>query len=135
MKITSACPCVTTSSLGFKCPLLVPEGIVCSKEFQCIVLHCTVSMRIAPLHRSVSDETKNLTETDTDTFFRYQNFPKPIPIPTKKMEKFRNREVSKLKCQSLTPIKYVNICLKSSKLSMFLKQNSDFLISESTQII
>ena len=53
-------------------------------------------------------------ETDTDTFFdtkffrnqyryffRYQNFSKPIPIPSKKMEKFRNREVSKPKCHTL----------------------------------
>ena len=54
-------------------------------------------------------------ETDTDTFsdtnffrnryryfFRYQKFPKPIPIPSKKMEKFRNREVSKPKCHTLS---------------------------------
>merc|ERR1712074_323070 len=34
-------------------------------------------------------------------FFRYQNFPKPIPIPLKKIKKFRNREVSKPKCQTL----------------------------------
>ena len=56
----------------------------------------------------------NFFETDTDTFFdtkffrnqyryffRYQNFSKPIPIPSKKMDKFRNREVSKPKCHTL----------------------------------
>ena len=42
-------------------------------------------------------------------FFRYQNFPKPIPISLKKIKKFRNREVSKPKCQtlSLTPYLYI----------------------------
>ena len=81
----------------------------------------------APLD-SLNDDTKNLTETDTKTFFRYQifrnryrdffcetkfsetdtetffpipNFPKPKPIPSKNWQKFRNREVSKPKCQSL----------------------------------
>ena len=65
------------------------------------------------------DETQNLNETESETFFRYQFFPKPIPIlfsipnffetdtdtffsipkffetdkdTLKKMEKFRNRE-------------------------------------------
>ena len=77
----------------------------------------------------------NFFETETETFFPRPNFLKSKPKPSKIWQNFRNREVLKLKCQSLTPIKYVNICLKSSKLSMFLKQNSDFLISESTQII
>merc|ERR1712024_288462 len=67
-------------------------------------------------------------ETDTDTFsdtkknrnryryfFRYQKFPKPIPIPSKKMEKFRNREVSKPKCHTLL------LTLQNSDIS---KQNS-----------
>ena len=31
------------------------------------------------------------SETDTDTFFETKFFSKPIPIPSKNMEKFRNR--------------------------------------------
>ena len=49
----------------------------------------------------LNDDTKNLTETDTETFFPIPNFPKPKPIPSKNWQKFRNREVSKPKCQSL----------------------------------
>ena len=60
------------------------------------------------------DVTQNLNETESETFFRYQIFPIPnpilFPIPnffdtesetTKKMEKFRNREVSKPKRHTL----------------------------------
>jgi len=43
----------------------------------------------------------NFFETETDTFFPKQNFPKPKPKPSKIWQKFRNREVSKPKCQSL----------------------------------
>ena len=56
----------------------------------------------APLD-SLNDDTKILTETDTETFFPIPNFPKPKPIPSKNWQKFRNREVSKPKCQSLPP--------------------------------
>ena len=75
---------------------------------------------------ALNDDTKDLTETDTEIFLRYQifrnrdffprpnfsetetdtflprpNFPKPKPKPSKIWQKFRNREVSKPKCQSL----------------------------------
>ena len=45
-------------------------------------------------------ETK-FFETKTETFFLKPNFPKPKPKPSKKWQKFQNREVSKPKCQSL----------------------------------
>ena len=45
----------------------------------------------------------NFFETNTDTFFDTKNFRKPIPIPSTKMEKFRNREVSKPNCHTLSP--------------------------------
>ena len=41
----------------------------------------------------------NFFETETETFFPKPNFPKPKP--SKIWQKFRNREVSKPKCQSL----------------------------------
>ena len=63
------------------------------------------------------DETKNLNETESETFFRYQIFsipnPKLFSIPkifdtesetTKKLEKFRTREVSKPKRHTLSVI-------------------------------
>ena len=40
-------------------------------------------------------------ETESETFFPKPNFPKPKPKPSKIWQKFRNREVSKPKCQSL----------------------------------
>ena len=43
----------------------------------------------------------NFFETETETFFPKPNFPKPKPKPSKIWQKFRNREVSKPKCQSL----------------------------------
>ena len=55
-----------------------------------------------PIPRLFSD-TK-FSETDTETFFPIPNFPKPKPIPSKNWHKFRNREVSKPKCQSLITI-------------------------------
>merc|ERR1712020_437668 len=30
-------------------------------------------------YESVCDETQNLNDTDSETFFRYQNFPRPVP--------------------------------------------------------
>merc|ERR1719470_473069 len=51
-------------------------------------------------YRDFFSDTK-FSETDTETFFPIPNFPKPIPIPSKNCQKFRNREVSKPKCQSL----------------------------------
>ena len=49
------------------------------------------------LHPTVCDETQNLNDTDSEIFFgtkffrdrfrdffRYQNFPRPVPIPSKK---------------------------------------------------
>ena len=61
------------------------------------------------------------SETETETFFRDQifskpkprlffskpNFTKPKPKPSKIWQKFRNREVSKLKCQSLLTVRVV----------------------------
>merc|ERR1711973_839826 len=43
----------------------------------------------------------NFFETETETSFPKPNFPKPKPKPSKIWQKFRNREVSKPKCQSL----------------------------------
>ena len=43
----------------------------------------------------------NFFETETETLFPKPNFPKPKPKPSKIWQKFRNREVSKPKCQSL----------------------------------
>ena len=43
----------------------------------------------------------NFFETETETFFTKPNFLKPKPKPSKIWKKFRNREVSKPKCQSL----------------------------------
>ena len=51
-------------------------------------------------YRDFFSDTK-FSETDTETFFPIPNFPKPKPIPSKNWQKFRNREVSKPKCQSL----------------------------------
>ena len=45
---------------------------------------------------NLNEDTKILTETDTETFFSIQFFLKPKP-----RQKSRNREVSKPKCQSL----------------------------------
>ena len=42
----------------------------------------------------------NFLETETETFF-----PKPKPKPSKIGQKFRNREVSKPKCQSLAGVR------------------------------
>ena len=59
------------------------------------------------------------SETETETFFRDQIFSKPKPRlffskpnftkpkPSKIWQKFRNREVSKLKCQSLLTVRVV----------------------------
>ena len=48
--------------------------------------------------RNFFSETK-FSETETKTFFPKPNFPEPKP--SKIWQKFRNREVSKPKCQSL----------------------------------
>ena len=63
---------------------------------------------------AVCDETKNLNETESETFFRYQFFPILNPIlfsisnffateseTNQKIEKFRNREDSKPKRHTL----------------------------------
>merc|ERR1712074_419370 len=39
----------------------------------------------------LNDDTKNLTETDTETFFPIPNFPKPIPRLFFRYQIFRNR--------------------------------------------
>ena len=50
-------------------------------------------------------------ETETETLFPKPNFPKPKPKPSKIWQKFRNREVSKPKCQSLVLIKFqISLC-------------------------
>ena len=40
---------------------------------------------------ALNDDTKNLTETDTETFFPIPNFPKPIPRLFFRYQIFRNR--------------------------------------------
>ena len=50
------------------------------------------------------------SETDTETLFPIPNFPKPKLIPSKNWQKFRNREVSKPKCQSLADADGIYIC-------------------------
>ena len=54
-------------------------------------------------------------ETETETFFPKPNFLIPKPKPSKNWQKFRNREVSKPKCQSL--------------LYTFSRLNSDYIFS------
>ena len=62
-------------------------------------------------NRDFFSETK-FSETETETFFLKPNFPIPKPKPSKNWQKYRNREVSKPKCQSLvnrrTPYNPVN---------------------------
>ena len=65
-------------------------------------------------YNPVCDKTQNMNATESETFFRYQFFLIPNPILLSipnffdtesetilKMEKFRNREVSKPKCHTL----------------------------------
>ena len=66
-------------------------------------------------YRDFFSDTK-FSETDTETFFPIPNFPKPKPIPSKNWQKFRNREVSKPKCQSLRSFYYLVL---SRELSLF----------------
>ena len=79
-------------------------------------------------NRDFFSETK-FSETETETFFRVQiffkpkprlffpkpNFPKPKPKPSKIWQKFRNREISKPKCQSLL-LRYQVRAIISTKL-------------------
>ena len=71
-------------------------------------------------------------ETDTDTFSDNNIFSKPIPIlfsipkisetdtdTIKKMEKFRNREVSKPKCHTLTAMVMI-IFMKHCPVSLLI---------------
>ena len=46
---------------------------------------------IVSLLQALNDDTKNLTETDTETFFPIPNFPKPIPRLFFRYQIFRNR--------------------------------------------
>ena len=67
----------------------------------------------------------NFFETETETFFPKPNFPKPKPKPSKIWQKFRNREVSKPKCQSLcTRAKLFAKIFKRNKLNVDLKSKN-----------
>ena len=66
---------------------------------------------------AVSDETKNLNKTETETFFRYQNFsiPNPILFSIPKFSETdtdtikKNQKVSKPKCQTLSLMPFLYI--------------------------
>ena len=51
---------------------------------------CTV-VQNHQAYKALNDNTKILTETDTETFFPILNFPKPIPILFFRDQKFWNR--------------------------------------------
>ena len=90
---------------------------ITSYDFQCRRQFLTL--------RALNDDTKILTETDTENFFTIPNFPKPKPILFSETKFFRNRnrdffsetlkdlaKVSKPrsfepKCQSLTGIQFI----------------------------
>ena len=105
----------------FSCPCLSWKGG--SREQVCVYRVQRILKGLEKWHSLELENSKpipilcpipKISETDTDTFFdtkifrnryryffRYQKFSKPIPIPSNKMEKFRNREVSKPKCHTL----------------------------------
>ena len=68
----------------------------------------------------------NFFETETETFYPKPNFLKPKLKPSKNWQKFRNREVSKPKCQSLAAISQTMFLM--SLLNVF----SLLIISQST---
>ena len=75
----------------------------------------------------------NFFETETETFFPKPNFPKPKP--SKIWQKFRNREVSKPKCQSLLSIrKYHRKCVRMSAHAHALKINQIKCTSSTTYL-
>ena len=68
----------------------------------------------------LNDDTKNLTETDTETFFPIPNFPKPIPRLFFRYQIFRNRNRYPQKIgKSFETEKFrnrnVNLCLSQQR--------------------